>query len=61
MALMNTLNLTPGLSHRQRELNMLMDIQQDFEEAGMKLGKKHFERVKFVAACIATLSAELGD
>lgn len=39
--------------HWQRELNTLLHAQNEAEDKGLKLGKKHYARVKFVAACIA--------
>ena len=39
--------------HWQREMNALLNAQDEAEDKGLKLGKKHYARVKFVAACIA--------
>lgn len=45
--------MTPAQRHWQREMNNLLNIQDEAEENGKKLSKKHFARVKFVASCIA--------
>ena len=44
--------MTSAQRHWQRELNLLLNTQDDLEAAGKKLPKSHLARVKFVAACI---------
>ena len=44
--------MTPAQRHWQAELNLLLHKQADFEDAGRTLPKKHYDRVRFVAACI---------
>ena len=44
--------MTPAQRHWQRELNLLLNTQDDLEAAGKKVSKSHLARVKFVAACI---------
>ena len=45
--------MTPAQRHWQRELNLLLNTQDELEAAGKKPSKAHLNRVKFVAACIA--------
>ena len=53
--------MTPAQRHWNSEMNLLMHKQDDYEAAGKKLPKSHLARVKFVAACIAAHSTELGN
>ena len=39
--------------HWKSQLNYLLNLQDEAESQGKKLGKRHYDRVKFVAACIA--------
>ena len=52
--------MSSALRHWKREMNYLMNVQDELEANGKKLPKSHLARVKFVAACIAANSAELG-
>ena len=53
--------MTPALRHWKQEMNYLMNLQDDMEAQGKKIKKSHLARVKFVAACIAAHSTELGN
>lgn len=44
--------MTPAQQHWQRELNLLLNIQEELEDAGKKPSQRHLDRVRFVAACI---------
>lgn len=44
--------MSAALRHWNRELNLLLNTQDDLEAAGKKVSKSHLARVRFVAACI---------
>ena len=44
--------MTSAQRHWQRELNLLLNTQDDLEAAGKPVPASHLRRVKFVAACI---------